>query len=127
MYTVRHKATKEDVFSSPSRLQAEFVGIALALASHYGTPSEYEVRYKFQTLNTFTTDTAFGAMQGKMRNLIANRKITSRMPYVPDRFTGIAHTKILNAAKKDRGMDAVKERLSEVVDEYATYVKDSLT
>lgn len=127
MYVVRHKETKEEVFKASSLIQTEMVAIALALASHYASPAEYEVRQGYRTLNTISTDTAFGAMQTKMRNLIFNRKITSRMPYMPDRFTGLAHTKILKAAKKDRGMETVKNRLDAAVDEYAAYVKDSIT
>ena len=127
VYSVRRKSDGRIVYESSALLEAEMVAIGLALASHYSAYAEYEVRNGVLVLNTITTDTAFGAMQVKMRNLIFNRKITKRMPYVPDRFTGLAHTKIMSAIRRDRGLDSVKDRLDTAVDEYAQQVRELLT
>ena len=125
MYTVRNKDEKKDVFATQSLLQAEMVAIALALSSLYGTYQAYEVRRESVVLNTITTDTAFAAMQVKMRNLIFNRRVTKQMPFNPDRFTDFAHTKIVEAVMKDKDLDVVREKLYDEVEAYVEYVRAS--
>jgi hypothetical protein len=126
MYHVRERGGEKPVFKSSSLLQCEMTAISLTLASYYSTPKAHEVVNKTVVHMTVEPELAFAMMQVKMRNLIYNRKIQASMPYVPDRFTDLARTKIVAAIKSGRDLNDVKDRLCEEVDNYAAYVVESL-
>lgn len=127
MYHVRRKEDRAVVFRSTSRLQCDMTAISLTLASLYDKKRVYEVVDKTTVLMTVTPELAFGMMQARMRLLVANRRVTPKMAYVPETpLLSYAEPRIIAAVKAKESLDPIKKRLSEEVDKLADKARTSL-
>lgn len=124
IYGVRDVSADVVIYASTSRLEAEMVAISLALASLYREKGEFLVERNGRPINHYDSDTAFAAMQTKMRNLVYNKKVKPSMPFVPDRFTNMTTYQLVKAIKNNRTND-VRIRVLERLDEYVEYVKEN--
>jgi hypothetical protein len=101
------------------------VAIALALSCLYGKRDVYSVMDGKRTLKAFEPETSFASMQGKLRNLIYNRKVTRSMPLVPDRFTDMTESRIVRAVRSGK-TGTIYARVEKEVDRYIKHVEDNI-
>lgn len=127
LYSIREVDSKKVLFESESKIKADFVGVALALASLYNGRETYQLRYGDISMLTYESETAFGMMQGRMRNLIYNRRVTSSMPVVPvDRFADMAHSRVVKLIKTEDGKEKIRKKVEKATDRYIKHVEDNL-
>lgn len=124
-YEVRQASNNLLVYKTVSRKKAKYVAISLALSSLSGSREVYKLMRDDITLMTYEPETAFASMQVLMRELVYDGYIKPTMPFVPDSFTDMAHSRVVKLSGTENGREKVQEKVLRHLDDYFDYVENN--
>lgn len=102
-YSVKRK--DEEVFTSSSKLECEYVAIALGIASHYLEPDTFRIFRGKVCIDEIDTGMSAIKMEQKLRGLKFNRR-------VPEEITiNEVDSFILYKLGKNKGIDDIVDRI----------------